>query len=103
MMAEARNLLQAKEAAAAASAALTAAAGTAMAAVEDLVQACVKARDYCKLRRWRRPPCSPARCACAQLAAFGFAGCAGRASCGHWCRPRCSPARGGRASLLHSG
>ena len=45
-----RTLLQAKEAAAAASAALTAAAGTAMAAVEELVQECVKARDYCKLR-----------------------------------------------------
>ena len=41
---------QAKEAAAAASAALTEAASTAMAAVEDLVQQCVKARDYSKLR-----------------------------------------------------
>ena len=41
---------QAKEAATAAAAALAAAAGTAMAAVEELVQDCVKARDYPTLR-----------------------------------------------------
>lgn len=49
-MLKAHFKMQAKEAAAAASAALTTAAGTAMAAVEELVQECVKARDYCKLR-----------------------------------------------------
>ena len=46
----ARRGAQAKEAATAAAAALAAAAGTAMAAAEELVQDCVKARDYPKLR-----------------------------------------------------